>query len=344
MIANSGFRRCLFLALVLLVFQAVSIGSAQAVNQAAINLLNTRGLLLIPESTNDRVMAFHPDTGDLVDDNFILDGPAHLRTPICAIKGAGYTVLVSDQTMNVVQQYDLFTGGYIGVFAPAGGVDTSTLENIRGIAMSPAGHLLVTVGSGANAGSVAEFDASGNYLGNFIANGAGGLDGPSDIYFSDGAWLVSSINTHAILRYDAVGAYLGNLAPVNNFPEQISSAANGNILAANYSGIQTGVMEFTPGGVLLGIYNPASAGGGNHGVYELENGNILTANSYGVYEIDRLGYLVDTKISGVSARFIEFIPPEPLAIPSLNEWGMIILAFVLLFMGVLKGRGKSNVA
>jgi uncharacterized repeat protein (TIGR01451 family) len=61
-------------------------------------VLATRGLLLIPESTNARVMAFDPATGDLIDADFIPSDPAHLVTPINAIfEPRSNTILVSDQ-------------------------------------------------------------------------------------------------------------------------------------------------------------------------------------------------------------------------------------------------------
>ena len=133
------------------------------------------GVLLVPESTNDRVMAFDPTTGDLVDPDFIPADPTNLSTPIHAVLSAdGTLVLVSDQIDDVVQSYNVDTGAYVGVFAPAGGANTAILDNIRGIAVRQSdGHLLVSVGGGTNADAIAEFDTSGNYLGNFVANRAG---------------------------------------------------------------------------------------------------------------------------------------------------------------------------
>jgi hypothetical protein len=252
-------------------------------------------------------MAFDPVTGNLIDADFIPSDPAHLQTPIHAILSDGNdSILVSDQLEDVVQEYDL-DGNYIGVFAPAGGVNTAILDNVRGISLRANGNLLVTVGSGANADAVAEFDTSGASLGNFVANGAGGLDSPFDVLMAFDA-LVPGITSDAVHRYDlSTGAYLGDLAPVDSFPEQLAIAAsNGNVLVGNFSGTQEGVMEFQPDGTLVGIYDPASLGG-YRGVYELPNGNILTTNGDGVHEIDRSGNLVETKISGVSARFIELI-------------------------------------
>ena len=277
----------------------------------ALQLLGSTGLLLIPESTNDRVMAFDPMTGNLVDPDFIPADPTNLSTPICAILGFDPdTILVSDQLDDVVQAYDM-AGNYLGVFAPAGGGNTAILDNIRGIAISSNNTLLVTVGGGANDDAVAEFDSNGNYLGNLVANGAGGLNSPFDVLLrnAESDYLVGGITSDAIHRYDLAGGSIGDLTPINTFPEQIALAANGNILVANFSGTEQGVVEYTPGGALVGIYDPASLGG-YRGVYELPNGNILTTNGGGVHEIDRNGNLVDTKIASVSARFIELLGPS----------------------------------
>ena len=167
----------------------------------------------------------------------------------------------------------------------------------------------MTVDSGTNQDSVAEFDTSGNYLGNFIAIGAGGLDGPFDVYPRTADWLVSSINSDNVLRYDLTGAFIASLAGINNFPQQVTEAANTNVLIGNFGGTQEGVVELTAAGALVGIYDPASLGG-YRGAYELPNGNILTTNGSGVHEIDRTGALVQTKISGVSGQYIEYVAPQ----------------------------------
>ena len=271
---------------------------------------NTRGVLtdflLIPESTNDRVMAFDPMTGDLMNADFIPADPDNLSTPIHAILSAsGDTILVSDQIDDVVQEYAM-NGTYIGLFAPAGGLDTSILDNVRGIALTAGGNLLVTVGGGANDDSVAQFDTAGAYLGNFVANGAGGLDSPFDILLDSVAY-VSAITSDTIHTYNVTtGAYIDDLTAVDNFPEQVALAGNGNVLVANFGGAQEGIVEFLPDGTLVDVYDPASLGG-YRGVFELGNGNLLVTNGGGVHEIDRTGTLIETKIAGVSARFIELI-------------------------------------
>ncbi len=262
--------------------------------------------LLIPDASNDRVMAFDATTGDLIDGDFIPPDPTNLSTPINAILGPNNdTILVSDQVEDVVQEYDL-NGNFLGTFAPAGGPNTAILDNVRGIALRANGNLLVTVGTGSNQDSVAEFDTSGAYLGNFVAIGGGGLDSPFDVLPASDL-LVSAIDSDAVHRYDlTTGAFIADLATVDNFPEQIALASNGNILVANFLGTQEGILELMPNGTLVAIYDPPGADGNYRGVYELPNGNLLVSNSTGVHEISRANTLIETKYSG-SSRFIELI-------------------------------------
>jgi hypothetical protein len=299
---------------------------------AAINAIGSEGVLLIPESTNDRVMAFDPTTGDLIDADFIPADPTNLSTPIHAIlANDNASILVSDQLDDIVQQYD-FDGNFLGNFAPAGGVDNTVLDNARGISLDETGNLLVSIGGGVNDDAIARFDAAGIYTGNFVANGLGGLNSPFDVLFTNNGVLVGGITSDAIHQYDNSGAFIGNLTAIDTFPEQIFETSSGNILVANFSGSQEGVVEYDAAGTLIDIYDPPALGG-YRGVYELPNGNILTTNGGGVHEIDRLGNLVETKISGVSARFIEFVRPQvlpPAIIPSLSTYSLLLLIIGLI--------------
>lgn len=292
--------------------------------QAPVNVPETQGdglgpslqtFLLIPESTGDRVMQFDPVTGDLINADFIPADPDNLSIPIQAIlSSTGDSILVSDQLDDVVQEYDL-QGNYLGVFAPAGGPNTAILDNIRGIALRSDGNLLVTVGGGANDDAIAMFDTAGNSLGNLVANGAGGLDSPFGIELQTtpeegiGDLIIGGITSDMIHSYDSLtGNPISNIGSINTFPEQISFSSIGtegvgNYLIANFSGTQEGIVEMDFSGTALNITNPASLGG-YRGVYELPNGNFLVTNGGGVHEIDGANNLIETKVSGVSARFI----------------------------------------
>ena len=257
-------------------------------------------LLLIPESTADRVLAFDAMTGDLVDDNFIPSATGPLSTPISVQKTPWETLTISDQITDLVQEFDT-SGTYIGIFAPAGGVNNAILDNIRAHNYRSNGNLVVAVGGGANDDAIAEFDQSGNYLGNFIANGLGGLNSPWDIFFRTSDVLVSGGSSNIVHRYDLSGTYLDNFGTTVNFPEQIAELQNGNIAVAGFSS-PSGVYIFSSTGSYLNIFTGVT---GNRGVWELGNGNLLTTNGSGVHEISgTTGALVRTIVPGISARFI----------------------------------------
>jgi hypothetical protein len=247
-------------------------------------------------------MAFDPQTGSVVDPNFIPIDPINLASPKEAILSAsGNSILVSDQIRDVVQEYDL-DGNYLRIFAPSVGVSTTIMDNIRGIELRPNGNLLVTVAQGVNDDSVVEFDTDGDYLGTFVPPDSGGLAGPFDVYSRTLDYLVPGSDSDAVHRYDATGASLGIFASLSGtFFQQVGGAANGNVLVANFSGTQGGVLEYTADGTFVARYAPITD---PRGVYELGNGNILTTNDAGVYEIDRNGTIVETELSGVNAHFI----------------------------------------
>lgn len=285
-----------------------------AAREQALALLGSTGLLLIPDSDGDRIMAFDPATGNLVDADFVPSDPTNLSTPVHAILNTCSLpmILVSDQVDDVVQAYDL-AGGYLGVFAPAGGPNTAVLDNIRGIWSEQGYILLVTVGGGTNQDAVAAFfPDTGGSLGNFVANGAGGLDSPFSVTVR---WdvpdvLVAGIDSDAIHRYTTGGIPMGTLTAVDSFPEQVAVAANGNVLIANFSGTQEGIIEVTAAGAPVGVHT-APGLAGYRGVHELPNGNLLVTTSTGVHEIDRAGNLVETKLGSVNARFIQPVQVDP---------------------------------
>ena len=305
---KKGYFSCMLLLIALvLVILFILPGDSGAAGSIGKSLLSGNGLLLIPDCTNGRVMGFDPQTGNLLDAG-VIPSDSHLEKPIHAVLSAGgNSILVSDFALSVVYEFD-FDGNYLGIFAPSGGANSDIFKDPFGIMIDPNGHLLVTNTEGANGDSVAEFGASGVLVKYFVDHVSGGLDHPHSIIFRTGQsdFLVSGNSSWAIHRYDIDGNSLGELATIEEKPEQIALAANGNVLVANYDGTQEGIVELTSTGTLVGVYNPPGVGG-CRGVYELPNGNILTTNQNGVYEIGRSGNLVETKLEGVDARYIQFV-------------------------------------
>ncbi|MEV0271770.1 S8 family serine peptidase [Hamadaea sp. NPDC050747] len=273
------------------------------------------GLLLIPNSGSSTrgVMAFDPQTGNLIDPQFIphvsFDPTSTLYTPFHIVaKPDGSGFLMSDQINGVVTEYSL-DGTFRRVFAPsAGAYDPRIMANTRGIALSPRGTVLVTVAAQANAQSVVEFDADGKYLGTFVAPGADGMKGPWGILFRENDMLISASDSDAIHSFSKDGSR-ANPRFVNgiSWPGQMVELPNGNVLAANYgSGGPAGVYEMDSTGKLIGTYAPAK-GTGYQGVYQLGNGNFLVTSSRGVEEINRANQLVSVKNNKGTARFITHV-------------------------------------
>jgi hypothetical protein len=289
----------------ILVLLALAIG-AGLVAPASAELV-----LLMPESTNKTVQKFDPLTGTHLG-TFLGPDDANLSTPQdCDINATG--VLVSDQIDDAVRQYD-FAGTFIGTFAGA-------LDNLRGITAHN-GRLYCTAST---LDAIKQFDLNtGAPLGDFIATGVGGLNGPWDVLFrSEGDVLVTSIDSDNILRYDINGAPLGVFAAGFPFGEQMVQAQNGNILVSDFS--RNAIVELNPAGgevrVLTGVSGP-------RGCYELANGNVLTSNASGVYEVDRIaGGIVSTKLSGVGARMFQAVNLEPPVAVEPATWGGIKAQF-----------------
>lgn len=291
--------------------------------QSVDQLLAATGILLVPDMTNNRVMAFDPSDGKLLDPNLIPSDPVNLPFPFAAIVGLdNNSFLVSDQNANVVQRYDL-NGAYLGVFAPAGGANPAIMQQPLGMARRPNGNLLVGIGNGANANAVAEFDATGTFVGNFIAPGAGGLTDPVDIHFrANGNVLVSGTGSSRVHQYDATGAYIADFDPFTGVPMQIIEPSATQVLVIEQVLSNRGFMEFSETGTLVTHHWVPELMFFN-GIYALGNGNLLiTANNLmatatgtsivsgtrggGVFEVEMSGDLIQTEISGMAAQMIEF--------------------------------------
>jgi hypothetical protein len=256
-------------------------------------------MLMVTNWTTDGVSTLDATTGDMLNSSFIADA-TNLSSPKEANLAPWGQITVSDQLEDGVIEYDT-SGSYLQFFAPAGGVNNAILDNVRGHNFRPNGNLVVTSASGSNADAIAEFDAGGNYLGNFIAIGAGGMDSPFDIVFRTNDCLVSTSTSDAVHRYDLNGTYLDDFATNINFAQQIFEMDNGNIAVAGFS-TPSGIYIYSPTGTLL---NTLSVVTGVRSVYQLPNGHLLTTSGTSLYEIDEnTGAIIRTIATGLSFQYI----------------------------------------
>lgn len=266
-------------------------------------------VLIITESTTDRVYIFRADNGDFIDTAFIPSTRPQLQTPKHAIQHYdGKSILVSDQISDVVQRFNK-NGTYSGFYAPSGGVNNAILDNIRGIRYRSNNNLLVTVGSGASTNTIQQFDPSGASLGSFIT---GNVTSPFDIMIRANDILVSNFSgTQRVSKFDLNGVFISSFYTGSNFSlsQQMYEIPNGNVAVASFS---------TPSGIAIldgnGVFQKLLTGiTGNRGVYLLGNGNFLTTNGAGAHEIDSsTGALVRTVLASTNFQYIgEYSMPEP---------------------------------
>lgn len=266
--------------------------------------------VMMPDSTNNRLVLFDPQTGALVNNNlFGLAG----GTPVHAMQ-VGNEIWVSEQVGDRISRW-AFDGSPLGAI-------TGGMDNIRGMGLID-GKVYVTnagTANGAPGAAIISFDPAGNPLGFFTTPQA---SSPFGILAYQGGMLVSSANANDdIHRYSLSGVSLGTFhnSTSLNFIEQMDYKANGNVLAAGFS--SNGVYELDVNtGVLLSSFTASGA----RGVYQLGNGNILWTNGSGAFVYD-IGTGASTQVYAGGGRYLDFLLiPEPGSLVLLSVIGLVAL-------------------
>lgn len=282
----------------------------------ALSLLSSFGLILSVDTDNHRIMAFDPADGDLVDADFIPSDPVNLPNPVSVMLGPNHdTILVADSDLDAVQEFDL-NGNFMGLFAPAGGVDTTVLNNPTGMAWHPNGNLIVGVGAGPNADAFAAFDSNGNSIGNFIANGDNGLNGPRDILFHSSGRVIVTDETNTTLEFNTNGSYVSDFHSAASGTQsiQLAEGSNGNVCTAVMLGDSRGILvQYTTGAVADHLV-PSSICN-FIGLAELSNGHWLITgqplatdvNEGIAIEMDSTGNVVRSTLRGPNLTTLEYI-------------------------------------
>lgn len=132
----------------------------------------------------------------------------------------------------------------------------------------------VMVGSGSHV--VQSYDSFGHDLGNFIPNGAGGLNAPYGMRFGpDRNLYVADLGADKVKKYDGwTGQFLGDFASSLNNPADVEFDAGGNV----YVGMFGAVRAYRPNGTLFGEW---PFGGYVEGLKFHTDGKLLASNSTG---------------------------------------------------------------
>ena len=215
------------------------------------------------------------------------DGTADL----VELGGAHHFWVATGLPNEVVRQFLLSTG--VLTDASVGGA--SAVNEGQDLIVTPDGRVLVTSGPD---NRVVEFDANGNYEGNLVVPGGGGLTYPTGLTISPASrLLVSSRDTHSVLAYDAAtgasqGAFVSPGSGGLLRPFGLTYGPNGNLFVTSDT---NEVMEYDgTTGAFVQVFVSASNNGGlsqPRGLAFKPDANLLVA-SYGTDEV--LEYQRDT--------------------------------------------------
>jgi hypothetical protein len=264
--------------------------------------------LMMPDSTNNRLVLFNPVDGSVVNPNaFMLAG----GTPIHALQ-VGNEIWVSEQIGDRISRWDM-AGNSVGSIS--GGLD-----NVRGMALINDTVYLCNdgTGNGAPGPSLHMFSTAGASMG-FFATAS--TTGPFDILAYGNNILVSSDAANDdIHQYTLAGASVGTFHNSTglNFAEQMDYGHDGNILVAGFSSNMIVRLNYNTGAIVT-----TYAASGARGVWQLDNGNILWSNSAGAHVLDpNTG--ISTQVYAGGGRFFDFVNiPAPGALALLGLGGLV---------------------
>lgn len=271
---------------------------------AFFSAVHAQPFVIMPDSTNNRLVAFSPFDGSVINPNmFGLAG----GTPIHAMQ-VGNEIWVSEQVGDRISRWD-FAGNPLG--AISGGLD-----NIRGMGLINNRVYVTNFGTanGAPGPAVVIYDTSGNNLGSFST--ATTAPGPFGILEYRGGMLVSSSSANDdIHSYQLDGTSRGTFhnSTTLNFAEQMDYATNGNVLVAGFSSNNIVRLNENDGSVISTF-----VASGARGVYQLRNGNIMWTNSSGAHVYD-VNTGASTLVYAGGGRYLQYAEiPEPATLLALG--------------------------
>jgi hypothetical protein len=271
---------------------------------AALGSTASAQVLMIPDSSADKISLYSAVDGSLVNADFILDSGGVLydfSTPKDAIQ-VGNEIWVFDQLSDQIIRFDT-SGAHVATILPA----TGMVDNMRGGCFANNTIYVSNDGSanGATADSVTMFDTAGTRLG--AVSIAAQNTSPFDVTEYNGELLVSEFtSTNETSRYDYSVGYLGLFHASNgssgiDSAEQISVASNGDVLIAGFSS-PIGIYRYDSTGAQIAYY--ATGTSGCRGVYELQNGLILFTDGAGVKTYDPATAAIVTITAGSGFQYI----------------------------------------
>ena len=279
-------------------------------------------VLLMPDSTNNRLVSFSAVDGTLLNaEVFALAG----GTPLHAI-GVGNEIWVSEQVGDRISRWAA-DGTPLGQI---GGGTAGGLDNVRGMGLVGGTVYLTNAGTanGAPGPAVLMFSTSGAAMGSF----ATGTTAPSPfgvLAYQGGLLISSSAANDDIHRYGLAGVAQGSFhnSSTLNFAEQMVFAGNGDVLVAGFSSNNIVRLNADTGAVITTYAAP-----GARGVAQLGNGNLMWTSGAGAFVLDT-STGASTQVYTGGGRYLEAVSlvPEPASL-------LLCLGGLLAVAGVARRR------
>ena len=169
-----------------------------------------------------------------------------------------------------------------GAFVKAS--ESGVINDGNDLIISADGRIFVTSSSDDR---VVQLNAAGEYVGDFVEAGAGGLNYPAAMTFGpQGDLFVVSRDNHSVLRYDGMtGAFLGAFVSSGagglSFPWGLAFGPDGNLYVSSNSASDTILRYDGMTGKFIDVFVEAADNGGLNnprGLLFIPNGNLLVAS------------------------------------------------------------------
>ncbi|MHC4908788.1 MAG: hypothetical protein ACYTF9_03605 [Planctomycetota bacterium] len=279
-------------------------------------------VLLIPDSSGDKVWAFDPFDGSVLSEDYI-PSDGNMIQPINAVDSGTGTILVSDENADAVLEYGQ-DGQFIGVVADA----ADGLDALQGLTVYKGE---IYVGSRVT-DVIYRISLDGSSVEVWADEGVGT---PRDQVFRADDVITSNSNSQAdggenLERFALDGTFLGTFHDSDgetgiDFPQQIQLLPDGGILAAGFTAPR-GLYVYDADGNQTAAFGDIITS--PRGVYVLGNGQYLYSGGTRVMRFDPATNTEDTVVnqSGRSFRYIEFSEapgPPPLCPADTNDSGAV---------------------
>jgi sugar lactone lactonase YvrE len=217
-------------------------------------------LLFVANYYDSSLKFFNAGTGAFVGSNTL---PGDLARPIGVALGPDGNIYVADTGSSAVDEYNGFTGAFIGQFIPAQNCGSicpaSALNQPTGLVFGPDGNLYVANDGNGGNGYVNIYNGTtGAFMSQFVSPSAG-LSYPGGLTFDSSGNLYIASNDGTIEEYNSSGTNIGPFVPAGNppspmaIPESMAWGPDGNLYVVD-EGSGGYIDVFTAAGGYLGNF------------------------------------------------------------------------------------------